>query len=274
MKIHILSDLHLEIANMPKNYRPPECDVVILAGDIAPGRQGAAWAMEAFPKTLPVLYVPGNHEYYGRSLRLIEELRVKVNATPNVRMLDREAVTLNGVRFIGATLWTDFGLYGDSPLIQARSAANARFGMNDFFQIEGFSVQTWIDHNVMGAQFIDRELRKAAAHEQRAVVITHHAPHPLSVRKEWEEDELNPAYASRLLNELIVKPDLWVHGHMHVSNDYRVDNTRVVCNARGYWGYPPGMSNPDFDPGLVVEIGDDQRGSSARNGDIIQKPDS
>jgi predicted phosphohydrolase len=109
MKLQILSDLHTEFAE----FSPPEtgADVVILAGDIGVGLGGIEWAASQFPNQ-PVIYVPGNHEYYGHDITLIDEL---VKQSPeNIHVLNNDAMVLNGVRFLGSTLWTDFRLDGES----------------------------------------------------------------------------------------------------------------------------------------------------------------
>jgi Icc-related predicted phosphoesterase len=82
------------------------------------------------------------------------------------------------------------------------------------------------------------------------VVVTHHAPHPLSVHPRYAGSALNASFASDLSEMMeLWQPELWVHGHVHDTFDYVVRNTRVVCNPRGY-----GTENPAFDPALVVEI--------------------
>lgn len=82
------------------------------------------------------------------------------------------------------------------------------------------------------------------------VVVTHHAPHPGSVHPGFTNDLLTPSFVSDLSSEIERwQPDLWVHGHVHDSFDYRVGRTRVLCNPRGC-----GDENRDFNPGLVVEV--------------------
>lgn len=234
---------------MPKRYQPPECDVVVLAGDIGTGRMGMAWAMEAFPKELPVVYIAGNHEFYGRSLALIEELRAKAAATPNIKFLENDSFELNGTTIIGGTLWTDFRLH-DDPV---KSAIDARFGMNDFVQISGFDVQTWLDRNTFARGFITGRIEKAGG-GQNCVVVTHHAPHSGSIPDRFAGQPLNPAFASKFLQELPehLRPRAWLHGHTHDSFDYLANiSTRVICNPRGYVGHE---LNEQFDIGLVVDV--------------------
>lgn len=250
MKLHTLSDLHLEFGKMPRNYRPPECDAVILAGDIGVGRSGMAWAMEAFPDK-PVIYVAGNHEFYNRHLvTQYSELREKAAGTTSIHFLENDSVEINGVMFIGATLWTDFNLYDDP----AQAALKARSSMNDFRLIEGMDVDAWLNMNKVSSSFIEAALAEHAG--KPCVVVTHYGPHPRSVHPKYGDDPLNAAYSSRILEEIPdeIRPRLWVHGHAHHSMLYDVGRTRVVCNPRGYVGHE---LNPDFEQGLVIELGMD-----------------
>ena len=129
MKLNILSDLHLGQGALPLPDAP--ADLVVLAGDIARPAQAIAWAAQW---GRPTLYVAGNHEFYGSSLAAtIRALKAASVGTP-VRVLDDEAVVIDGVRFLGSTLWTDFRLFGDGePREQAQAAAQGF--MRDFTRI-------------------------------------------------------------------------------------------------------------------------------------------
>ncbi|MGH8800330.1 MAG: metallophosphoesterase family protein, partial [Casimicrobiaceae bacterium] len=108
MKLNILSDLHLTAGALAAPRT--DADLVILAGDIARPREAVAWA-----STLdkPVLYVAGNHEFYGGSIEgTMAELKALCAGTA-IRVLDDDEVIIDGVRFLGTTLWTDFLLFGD-----------------------------------------------------------------------------------------------------------------------------------------------------------------
>lgn len=246
-----MSDVHLEFAKMPKSYKPPECDVLILAGDIAPGRQGMAWAM-TLPQDLPILYICGNHEFYGRSFRLLDELRAKADATPNIKLLENNSFELGGCMFIGATLWTDFNLFGD-PVTDAMIARN---GMSDFRWIEGMDVQVWLDRNAFSRDYIEGCVARALAKGLCPIVATHHGPDEGSTAPQFAQGKwaaLNPCYMSHTLREMPeqTRPALWLHGHVHNSFDYMVGRTRVMTNPRGYVQHD---LNPKFDPHIVVDI--------------------
>ena len=96
MKLHILNDLHIEF----EDFAPPatDADVMILAGDIGVGVDGVRWAEERFPNQ-PVIYVPGNHEFYHHDLLLIEEL--KAETPDHIHVLNNDQVVIGGVRFLG-----------------------------------------------------------------------------------------------------------------------------------------------------------------------------
>lgn len=130
VRVRLLSDVHTELA--PYSPSDVEADLVVLAGDIGKGVRGVQWATRWFAG-VPVVYVPGNHEYYGGALpRVTEKMRAAAEGT-NVAVLDRDAWTGAGVRVLGATLWTDFALFG-VPSVFA-SSETARAGLNDYRRI-------------------------------------------------------------------------------------------------------------------------------------------
>lgn len=253
MKVQILSDIHVEFGNrIPPPA--PEADVVVLAGDLAPYRPEV---LEDIAETLSgcrILYVPGNHEFYGGDIDDVREAMARDCARLGIELLDRRALTFDGVRFIGATLWTDFALDGVVDAVAAQQTARQR--MPDFRVIRhggvAFTPAESIRRHEADRDFIEQELRNAADPGLTAVVITHHAPSPRSIRPWFHGNALNPAFASRL-DTLIAtyQPPLWIHGHMHDSIDEQLGGTRVVANPGGYTA----AENPRFDPALCVDVG-------------------
>lgn len=256
MKIRVLSDLHLEFSN----WSPPPCDedVVVLAGDIHEGHAGIAWARKYFGAR-PIVYVPGNHEYYGRDLDGIRNGLREGGRKHDVHVLDADEVVIDGVRFCGATLWTDFELEGSHPKAVGRAMRKCQAGMADFHVIRRWGSALWPE-DTREIHHAQRDwLRRALAGRTslgegfagRTVVVTHHAPCARSIAPRFAGDALNPAFASDLTDLMTPEVQLWIHGHMHNSSDYVERGTRVICNPRGYMPLEP---NPDFDPKLTVEV--------------------
>jgi predicted phosphodiesterase len=248
MKLWILSDLHLEFASisLPK----VDADVVVLAGDIDVEGNGLEWATETFPN-VPVLYILGNHEYYGTAYpKHLYELRAKSENT-NVKILENDAVIIGDITFLGCTLWTDFNLYGKPKL----SELEANLRMLDYRKIRlspyntQFRSSDTANIHKQSLAWLKQQLQNIS--DTKKVVITHHAPSETSVSPQFKGDSLSPAFASRL--ETVVETsnaELWIHGHIHTASDYRLGRTRVVCNPRGY----PGEQGTNFVPDLIIEL--------------------
>ncbi len=253
MKLNILSDLHLSLGalELPRN----DADVVILAGDIARPKEAISWA-SGFAK--PVLFVPGNHEYYDGSIEgSTEELR-QLCAETNIRLLAGNEFVLEGVRFLGTTLWTDFMLFGDG---EKRTAAmqEANSFTHDFRKISiGTAAQNLFTPDASAALFRAQsawlEAKLSEPHAGLTVVITHHAPSPKSIHPRFSDSLLNACFVSDAEHLIdAARACLWVHGHTHDSFDYLVNGVRVVCNARGY-AKNGANENPLFDPNFLVRI--------------------
>jgi len=249
MKLLIYSDLHIEFYP----FEPPklDVDVVILAGDIHVKKNGLQWAKEHFEST-PVLYVLGNHEYYGEALpKHLLKLKELADGT-NIHVLENEAITIGDVTFLCCTLWTDFNLFGD-PRIAGFEATQT---MSDYQKIRVSptfrklrSVDTAGIHH-KSINWLQQEVEKYP--DQKLVIVTHHAPSMLSVPEYYKEDILSAAYASHL-DKFVANSaaKLWVHGHTHTQFDYKIGHTRVLCNPRGYYPFEP---NQAFVQDLVVEV--------------------
>jgi predicted phosphodiesterase len=250
MKLNVLSDLHLSRGALP--IPANDADVVVLAGDIARPREAVSWA-SGFAK--PVLYVPGNHEFYGGSIAgTVAELK-RLSAGTGIRVLDNDEALIDGVRFLGTTLWTDFMLLGEGEKRQAAMQEAQRF-MRDFSSIRVGEVL--FTPEASAALFTQHaawlESRLAERHCGSTVVITHHAPSPQSIHPRFAGSLLNACFVSdaeRLIDGSRAR--LWIHGHTHDSFDYVVNGTRVLCNARGY-AKNDVNENPFFDANLIAEV--------------------
>jgi hypothetical protein len=272
MKILIASDLHLECAA----FEPPrdvEFDVAVLAGDIhSPARRAVEWAGARFGDK-PVVYVPGNHEFYrGRMDTVLDDART-ATSDGRVHLLDAGEALIGGVRFLGATLWTDFALALDTP--QGRRsdpAAHKKTATRLFIDYAMIRItdlkvagkarrnppvrvltaeDTCAIHRLQCAWLLDR-LRQPFSGP--TVVVTHHAPHRRSLAARFAEDWTSCAFVNELPDAFFEVPVLWIHGHTHESFDYNVRHCRVVCNPRGYGVARNPAGNAHFNPRLVIEI--------------------
>lgn len=272
MKLAVFSDLHLDNNRSGRthaDYAPPvadDVDVVVVAGDTAaPCAAAMKWAHTAYPGRTVVM-VSGNHEHYGQVFEDSMQSAVdEAHLYPDVHFLENREVVLDGVRFLGCNLWTDFNLHGTQP----PSMGAAALFMNDYHVV--YSVdpngrpRSWTPSTTLAFHEESRawlETMLATPFDGPTVVVTHTGPHPLSVAPMFSGDRLTPAFVSDL-SAVIEKhqPELWVHGHTHVSLDYVVPGTRtrVVCNPRGYLRSEFGRmrfapENAAFDPELTVEV--------------------
>lgn len=261
MRLLAMSDIHLELGAFSIPDDIEDFDVAVFAGDIGRSIADAiAWIdrQRSGPlKQRPVVFVPGNHEFYGAELAEALSTGKILAEQAGIHMLAPGMAIVGDTRFIGCTLWTDYALLGDPR--SARQAA--LMGMNDHQLIEIIE-----DHrrmrflpphaaalHALDLDFTVECLRKPF--DGSTVVVTHHAPHPTSVQLRYRGDALSPAFASDL-TEIIERynPEMWIHGHDHGSHDYWVGQTRVLSNQAGYPTHGGGRENPEFDPRLVVNV--------------------
>jgi 3',5'-cyclic AMP phosphodiesterase CpdA len=266
MKILVLSDLHLAHARFLAIHAGEriyaQADVVVLAGDIDDGVGGFRWARETFPDK-PIVYVAGNHEFYGYNwIQHLETMREAANKY-DIDFLETDGIDLGGVRFLGCSLWTDFELFGADRKSDAMKAAKASMMDYQYIKLTRTAEFYWVTSKRLIPALTERRHRgsiewledklKNGGDPAKTVIVTHHAPHPLSMYPMFAKDLLSASYVSDL-SRLMGKAGLWIHGHMHNSVDYVVNGTRVVCNPRGYPHKNGGVENGDFDPAFLVEI--------------------
>lgn len=244
MKLRIYSDLHLEFTSFDMPTLDSSVDLVILAGDIDKKSRAVKWANENF--SCPVAYVSGNHEYYdGHIDRTLRKMRDA--AEPHVHVLENDLITLNGVRVLGTTAWTDFSSTGD----QVAASRMAWERMNDFNYIRvdaGYRrlrPADLIARNHLAKTWLTEELGKPFA--GKTIVVTHHSPCPVVVGSK-HDGHLNAAYTNDW-PRLIEQADLWVFGHTHEFVDVELGGCRVVSNPRGY-----PRESTGFDPAFEIEI--------------------
>ena len=264
MKIQLLSDLHLEVHPGFVPEPAPGAEVLVLAGDIGSYQPGSLLQDEDFGLArfsplpqyagwpTPVLFVPGNHEY---DVQDFDAAHTRLRATCErlgLVWLERESLVLQGVRFVGTTLWSDFDALADaaqvSDLAQRLKMRDKSFRAANFYlkKTGGTrSGQPFLAEAVRAQALICQEWLRAALavpFDGPTVAVTHFAP---SLRSADPRYGLVPGTAGfcNALDALLEHADLWLHGHLHAPSDYRVqgqrsDGTpwqcRVVANPLGY----------------------------------------
>ena len=249
-----MSDLHLEVH---PHYRPqpaPGADLLVLAGDIGSYQAGTQLAGDDFglerfsPRfgwPVPVLFVPGNHEYDNLDFDAAHARLRESCERLGITWLEREVLVLGPVRFIGTTLWADFDalvtaedLAAASPAPMLRKREKAFRAANFYLQKTGATragepllAEGWREQALACQQFLRTAL--AQPFDGTTVVITHFAP---SLRSADPRYGITPGTAGfcNSLDELLAHARLWLHGHLHCQQDYRVGDCRVVANTLGY----------------------------------------
>lgn len=260
MKVHFMSDLHLEFAPLRKrpdgNGTMPGGDVLVLNGDITltscldPKRTDShnrklrtvthEFFNEAVSKYDYVLYTYGNHEGYGY---IIDDIRKTTDKfLPHVGLMEQDTIIINGVAFMCACLWTDMDRQNPITMLAAGRK------MNDYNCIEkrvsghkdGLLRTLHPDDTVAIHRdtmvWLRSELIKHA--DKNCVVVTHMAPSRQGISLEHVTSDVNGAYASDLEDFIMCNPHIkhWIHGHTHIQKEYRIGECMVHANCRGYDG--------------------------------------
>jgi predicted phosphodiesterase len=266
MRLLVLSDLHVEHAPFEPAVRRGAYDLVVLAGDIGQATLALQWARRTFPDA-PIVQVAGNHEFFDAVREdALEAMRATARRL-GIHLLEEDAVVIDGVEFVGCTVWTDYRLHERPGRPVSMSAAEtmvaARRVMLDYRCVDvrdpsspggtrRFEPEDSVVLHERSRVWLAARLSRPAAGPR--VVVTHHLPSWHSVSPAYVAAPSNPAFASDL-DALMPGVDLWIHGHTHSSHDYLQAGCRVVCNPRGYPMRAGGFENPRFDPARVVALG-------------------
>jgi Icc-related predicted phosphoesterase len=241
MKLRILSDLHLEFAPYEIKYFGE--DILILAGDISTDRNQVINLIKNYLSQndkVIVLFILGNHDYYFEEIWDTVAFYYKQLNIPRVHLLQDDDVVINGIRFFGATLWTDLK-DADESFIE--------YAITDYRVIKNFDAYFSKSLHDISKTSLKKTLDSS---KEPVVVITHHLPSFKSINLKYKGYPTNPSFASNL-DDLVGKCKLYVHGHTHTSLDYVLNGTRVVCNPRGY--VKKGRTeNEKFQEYFVIEI--------------------
>lgn len=236
LRIQVASDLHHEV--MANSWFPDatlitpakDADLLVLAGDIDVEGRGisryAKWPV-------PVVYVAGNHEFYGREMHATRSKLEQAASATVVKYLERSRLDIGQIRILGCTLWTDYQLNPNLGQQAQLDVAQQQLNDHRFIRIarEYFTAQHALENHRASRSWLQEQL--LSPHNGPTIVVTHHGPHPMSVHERYAGDALNAAFCSDL-SDLLSHADLWIHGHVHDSFDYTVGRCRVVTNPLGY----------------------------------------
>ena len=281
MQVSVMSDLHLDFSDLTL----PGGDVLILSGDLCeaksikkasynpdtvmleheredrrPDRFYRFLLEECSAKYRETIMVMGNHEHYGFKYHKTYG-HIKDQLPDNIHLLENETYELDGVTFLGATLWTDMNKGDEITLWQMKSMMNDYRQITALYEDRGLYYRlqperTMADHHCT-MDYFRKTLteRRESGKSNPVVVVTHHAPTKLSVKPRYQKETImNGAYSSDLSEFILDHPEIkvWTHGHTHDNFDYIVGECRIICNPRGYKGYEQQAEN--FDPTIGFEI--------------------
>jgi predicted phosphodiesterase len=256
MRILLYSDLHTEFWRKEAELKPllqlgkacvtdsVRCDVVVLAGDIASGRTNTKKVLKQFANAYAhVVYVPGNHEYYGSDIATFDDIG---ELPSNVYLLNPGKMSISDrdgdiVTFIGATLWTNF--HYD---VVAEMAAKDM--ITDFRLIKNFKPTHAIE---LYRKHIDYIKHMYETTPGKKVIVTHFLPAYECISRRFRDGNLlNKYFANELDNWIAnLSNTTWLFGHTHDSMDLTLGDTRLVCNPYGYMG---SETNREFTDKVIV----------------------
>ncbi|SEA16255.1 Predicted phosphohydrolase, MPP superfamily [Desulfuromusa kysingii] len=253
MKIIPLADMHIESHWQQLGKYKGTADVVIAAGDIHSKTDGPAELRRIFGDR-EIVYIAGNHEYYGSVLKDEDERLRKACTRQGVNFLQCDTVEINGIAFAGCTLWADYKLFGEDSEAEARFQVGQylndyraiRFDRDDYRPIS--TLQTLQIHEQHKAWLIEQfEVYR----EKPLVIVTHHGPSAKCIHPAYTDDLVSAGFASDL-DHLVEQSGAkyWVCGHSHVCQHFKIGETEVWQNCKGY----AREKIEGFNPWLELEI--------------------
>lgn len=287
MKFCILSDLHRDINNyVDFNLSHDPSIFTLIAGDISGiPKERTKWLETQIANGYKGAFVEGNHIVYSDNKQSLDEIQndlkenypIDLNSfsyLENNSFIIRNDVDYESVLIIGCTLWTDLKYPTNDQAYNGFLVSNPNTGLNDYrFRCikcldskeykDGLAKSRWNDgvrnlkwqdtikFHEESLKYIEETIKKTKNYN-KIVVLSHHAPTPLSIDKQYTNSLLTGGYVSNLANFILDnKIDLWVHGHVHSFFDYMIGDCRVVCNP---YGYAKHYENVNFKKDFIVEI--------------------
>lgn len=247
IKIQLLSDLHLELMRPAYSWSIPnlESDIVVLAGDIGCGLAACDWILEQSEILgKDIVWVFGNHETYHHDFRLIDDAK---NYTKDTRvfLLEKDILEYKGYRLLGATLWTDYLLYGPNCQKVSMQAANDCLNDHRLINLGKFKASDALIKHEDTMQWLRENLTGT-----KDIVVTHHMPTAYAVNPKYRDHITSTAFASDLDGFILERQPLaWMFGHGHSAVDLMIGKTKCISNPKGYV-----HEDVDFNSNLVIEL--------------------
>lgn len=244
----------------PEPLKTDKDTALLLAGDIWHAKKsfdyrGTSWIGEISQQFQYVVIVLGNHDFWGGDLtKEYDNYRNNIakQNLKNVFILQNSSLFFPGLKILGATLWTDF----NDGSYKVLETAKKNSGMRDYMYISDggqdlLAHRLFLEHQI-SKEFIFEDSPREYP-EQKVVVVTHHSPSYKSAQKElfYKGNEMELSMYHSQLDDKIAKSeiDLWIHGHSHRAVDYKINNTRILSNPRGYADEDTG-----YDPWQVIDV--------------------
>lgn len=257
MKILLVSDLHVKYAKQDLDTIVSDAarDLLIVLGDFSDTWNTVKLELflEKHLQHSDVLYVLGNHEYYAPNFynvtTKVRELFDRIDAPHKAYLLERDTIVIDGIRFIGTTLWScfNFSIYS----IKDEMMHRATLYKSSEYETGHITYLDILSEYYQNLSYIESKLMEPF--EGITVVLTHHAPSFKSIATEWLDSKHSSLYATNLEHLMYGKnaPEYWFHGHTHEAKDYVVGETRVISNPHAYAHLEP---NSGYKPDFLVDI--------------------
>jgi predicted phosphodiesterase len=259
MRLQLYSDLHNEFRIQDFQIPKLDSDLIVLAGDIGKKIKAMEYAIDVMKKHgKPLIFVPGNHEYYGTDFTILNDKFAELAAQyEQLHYLNRDELIIGDVRFLGTTLWTNY-FHEDGVVERQKNQMILDDMLNDHrvIRIDGERFGTTQAYNEN--QKCERWLRGKLDEkfDGKTVVISHHAPSTACNHREFGMNQASPGFVSNY-HSLLKKANFWLYGHTHSNEDMTICGCRVISNQTGYQGQGDmreAVAGNEFAPDLVIEI--------------------
>lgn len=228
-----ISDIHLECSNIDQ-INVEDADFLIIAGDLSAEYQLIdMFFQRKINKEIPIIYVLGNHEYEGKVIQKAnQKIKEITKEYKNVHVLNNESVIINGVKFIGSTLWTKYET-AKNPKEYEKWLIHNVCDFNSIYytktdKTNKLTPQYMKEMYANSLNYIKQELEKPF--DGKKIVVTHFPPYEYPVEN---KNETSAYWENKISEDVICKADYWIHGHWHVSYEKNIGETKLLCNPRG-----------------------------------------